>query len=442
LHIVHVISGYLPQETTGTQIHVRDLCRGLRARGHDVEVFTRIAGDDHPEFDVSRSEWEGVRVTRITNNFTDVDRFELLYTHPTIDARFDEFLDDARPDLVHVHHLTCLSTSMIEVARKRGIPVVMGLHDYWMVCLRGQRIRPEDLGICDTLDRTRCLSCLNRLWPNLLPVSATRSLFERVLRRPPSLRKIELWELHVRRMLDACQALTTPSRFHRDRFLEWGIDPARLFVAPYGLVKQELFRDPLAERPIRHIGFIGSVIPSKGVHVLCDAFRRLDRTDLVLHIHGEAPNFHGDTEYIDRLRVLAPLHLDVRFHGRYEQRDLPALLASLDVLVVPSLWWESFCLTAREGALAGLPVVASHLGALEEAVDEGIALGFRPGDADDLAHVLSRLLADRSLREAMSRRADRIRTLEQSITRLEEIYGVAFGSQREPVMPDPVQPQG
>ncbi len=425
MRVVQVINGYLPHETTGTQIHVRDLCRGLRDRGHEVEVFTRLAGNEHGEFEISRSEWEGVRVTRITNNFADLASFELLYTHPTIDARFNDFLDEAQPDLVHVHHLTCLSTSMIEVARRRGLPVVMTFHDYWMVCLRGQRIRPDDLGICETLDRARCLSCLNQLWPHLLPLDGPRSLLERLLGRPPSMEKLTAWEAHVRRMVDSCQALTAPGRFHRERFIEWGADRNRLFLAPIGFPRHELGGAPHGKRAIRNIGFIGSVIPTKGVHVLCEAFNRLDRRDLVLHVHGEAPNFHGDTGYLDRLRLLVRPDLDVRFHGRYDHRDLSALLASLDVLVVPSLWWENFPLTVREGALAGLPVVASRLGGLGEAIDEGLALGFRAGDPEDLARVLSRLLSDSELRDGMSRKASLVFDLGRSVARLEEIYDFA-----------------
>jgi glycosyltransferase involved in cell wall biosynthesis len=437
LRVVHVINGYLPYETTGTQIHVRDLCRGLRDRGHEAQVFTRLSGNEHGEFEISRSEWEGTRVTRLTNNFTDLDRFELLYTHPTIDARFGEFLEGARPDLVHVHHLTCLSTSMIEVARRRGLPVVMTFHDYWMVCLRGQRIRPDDLGICETLDRARCLSCLNRLWPHLLPLDAPRSLLERLLGRPPSKNKLTAWEAHVRRMVDSCHALTAPARFHRSRFIEWGADRDRLFLAPYGFAVDALSAAPRGRKEVRHLGFIGAVIPSKGVHVLCEAFNQLDRRDLVLHIHGEAPSFHGDTGYLDRLRQIARPDLDVRFHGRYEHRGLPAILASLDVLVVPSLWWENSPLTVREGVLAGLPVVVSGLGGLEEAVEEGLAIGFRGGDAEDLARVLSRVVADAQLRDLMSRKSALICDLQRSAARFEEIYEFALRSAHGQPAPRP-----
>jgi glycosyltransferase involved in cell wall biosynthesis len=428
MRIVHVISGYLPHETAGTQIILRDLCRVQRARGHDPHVFTRISGREHSEFELSRAEWERTPVTRITNNFDDVDRFELLYTHAAIDAKFDEFLSASRPDVVHVHHLTCLSTSMIQVARRREIPVVMGLYDYWMVCLRGQRIRPDDLGICETLDRARCLTCLHKLWPHLLPIDGPRSLLDRLLGRAPSQSKLQTWERHVRGTLDQCQALTALSAFHRDRFVEWGADPNRIFVAPPGVVREPV---PSRSQPdsFRHIGFIGTVIPSKGVHVLCEAFNRLGRRDVVLDIFGEIPSFHGDTTYEDRLRQIVAPGLTVRFHGKYEHGDLPTILASLDVLVVPSLWWESYCLTAREGALAGLPVIASELGALEDAVESGIAIGFRAGDAAQLTAVLERVLANPPEAHAARALAERsVLTLEASADRIDEIYRFAMGA--------------
>jgi glycosyltransferase involved in cell wall biosynthesis len=415
----------LPHETAGTQTILRDLCRVQRTRGHRAHIFTRLSGREHGEFEISQAEWEGTPVTRITNNFDDADRFELLYTHPTIDARFDEFLSESQPDLVHIHHLTCLSTSMIQVARRRDIPVVMGLYDYWMVCLRGQRIRPDDLEICESLDRTRCLTCLHKLWPHLLPIEGPRSLLDRLLGREPSLQKLHTWEQHVRVVLDQCQVLTALSPFHRDQFVQWGADPARVFVAPPGVA-----RTPAPERrppnSPRRIGFIGTVIPSKGVHVLCEAFNRLGRADVQLDIFGEIPSFHGDTTYEERLRQSVRPHLTVRFHGRYEHHDLPAILSGLDVLVVPSLWWESYCLTAREGALAGLPVIASRLGALEDAVESGLAIGFRAGDAGELASALGAVL-DQPSRPAVRDLAEQsVLTLETSADRIDAIYRFAM----------------
>ena len=101
--------------------------------------------------------------------------------------------------------------------------------------------------------------------------------------------------------------------------------------------------------------------------------------------------FHDDRDYLDRLKSRAIGLRNVFFHGAYLPAELPRILSELDVLVVPSLWWESFCLTIREAQLAGVPVIASDLGAMREALDgEECGLLFHAGDARELADRIDR----------------------------------------------------
>ena len=423
MKVVHVVNGYLPHDSGGVQIHVRDLCLVQRQQGLETSVFTRIGGPELEDLALSSGEWEGVPVTRLTNNYSDCDSFEKIYTHPRIDERFDGFLSADLPDVVHFHHLTGLSTSMIEVAKRRGVAAILTLHDYWLVCPRGQRLHPDDLTVCRTLDRQRCLPCIHRLWPHLVPLEAG----ELPITEQPSFAKLRAWEEHIRRMLDLCDATIAPSAFHRDRFLEIGVSPERSSAIPNGLPRQDLLAEPRGRRPVRHLGFIGTVIPSKGIHVLIAAFNRLRGRDLVLHVHGEVVPYHERTGYLEELEAAVAPGLDVRFHGRYEQRDLPRILASLDLLIAPSLWWEAFCLTAREGALAGLPVVAFDIGGLAQAVADGLALGCEPGNAEELAERIARLCDDEDLRDEMSRKAHLVDDMEQCATAIEAVYRKALG---------------
>lgn len=410
MRIAHVVSDYLPDSWGGTPLHVRDLCRGLRARGHEVAIFAGQRGDATPEYTRTERVWEGVPVTAVTYNFRDFDRFSMLWTNPRMDACFGEWLRAARPDLVHFHHLSGLSVGLVSVAAEAGLPRVMTLHDWWLVCPRGQRLHPDTLTVCEPLDRGRCLPCLRALWPHLLSGDDATGATQ-----------IAEQEEFVRRALASCDVLIAPSAFHRDRYVRFGVDPARCFAVPHGLSRKGFPDTARPPRPARRVGFIGTILPSKGVHVLLDAFRQLGRPDLGLDLHGAIVPYHGDTSYEHRLRTLAE-GLDVVFHGAYTQDDLPAILAGIDVLVVPSIWWESFCLTIREGALAGVPVVASRLGAMQEATATGLALGFTPGDAGDLAQVLGRLLDDDELRARMSRRAHLVRSLESCVEQTEYLY--------------------
>jgi glycosyltransferase involved in cell wall biosynthesis len=415
LHIVHVISGYLPDDWGGTQLHLRDLCKEQQAKGHRVEIFAR-SGSEGEDFEVFQDSFEGVPVTRIRNNFSDVDRLEKLYHHPIIDAKFKYFLQTQKPDLVHVHHLTCLSSSMIDVSHSLGLPVVMTLHDFWMQCPRGQRIHPETMEICETLDRKTCRSCMRNLWPHLIPKETKVPFLSRILgKRQEGEEVVGAWDSFMKGVLSRCQALIFPATFHRDRFLEWGLDPKICKVVPHGLNKEAIPFRPRGKGPVRHIGFIGSVIPSKGVDVLLRAFRVLVETledvELRLEIHGKVMDFHGDLCFQDELDSLGGKDGRVTFHGAYESKDLPGILESLDLLVIPSIWWETFCLTAREGALAGIPVVGTDLAGIGEAVREGLILGFKKGDVSDLVCQLKKLFENPELRDRMSHKRDLVRSM-------------------------------
>ena len=435
MKIVHVVSAYLPEATGGTQMQLRDLAAEQVRKGHEVEVFARTGGSGEPDFEVLRDVWEDIPVTRLVHNFSDTDRFSKLYTHPRIDGIFRDYLESSRPDVVHIHHLTCLSTSMVEVVKDLGLPLVMWLSDFWLQCPRGQRIYPEDLSICEDLDRKRCLPCLQKLWPHHLG----NPTGEPIADDDPGLLSLAEWDAHMRRMVEQCDRLLTPSAFHRDRFVETGVDLERFRVVTYGLPKAELHGEPRGEQPIRHLGYIGSVIPSKGIHTLIEAFARLNRPELVLDVYGEIVPFHEKTDYVEDLRSQVPEGLEVNFHGRYEQRDLPGLFEVIDLLVVPSLWWESYCLTAREGAVAGLPVVASNLAGLAEAVDEGLVLGFEAGSGEDLAQAIARVCDEADLRNELTRKAHLVRDMEACAAEIEEVYHEARAASAKAVSsPSPV----
>lgn len=416
MRLLQVISEYFPPQGDscgGTQVHLADLARSLAARGHELEVFAGLRGHDFEEYEMSAIDWEGIPVTRVTYNFQDVERFEVMYASPKLEARFRAFLHGRRPDLVHFHHFTRLSTTFLEACAELGIPTVLTLHDYWHVCLRGQRIHPETLEVCEELDRERCVRCLHPLWPTLLPVDTPGEALA-------SLYTLQRWERHTKRVLDLADLVICPAPFHRERFVEWGLDPERVVVVEHGIDTAALAAEPRGRKPVRSIGFVGNVIPPKGVHVLVRAFNLLARPELTLDVHGQFDVFHGHSEYARDLA--ADEGLTVRLHGPFAHADLPAILAGFDVLVVPSIWWETFGLTVREGVLAGLPVVASDVGGLHDAVESGLALGFEPGNAEALADVLRSLVDDPDLRDAMSRRGDRVRDLAECAAETEAWY--------------------
>jgi glycosyltransferase involved in cell wall biosynthesis len=187
-------------------------------------------------------------------------------------------------------------------------------------------------------------------------------------------------------------------------YVDYGVPPERIVVVENGLPLQRwaAYRAPPPPTggPLR-IGFIGSVLPSKGVHLLVEAFRQLgDPSGMRLDIWGEVLPFHNDRSYGERLAALRRGYESaITLHGAYANDELPSILARLDVVVVPSLWYEAFGLTIREAFLAKVPVVVAGHGAMAEAVEHGrTGLTFEAGDKHALADALRRLADDPALR--------------------------------------------
>jgi glycosyltransferase involved in cell wall biosynthesis len=95
-----------------------------------------------------------------------------------------------------------------------------------------------------------------------------------------------------------------------------------------------------------------------------------------------------------RVRFEALLDLDrenVRFVGEYERDELPKLMAGIDWVVVPSIWWETGPIVVWEAFQHGRPVICSDIGGMSEKVTDGVnGLHFRTGDAHDLAETMRR----------------------------------------------------
>jgi glycosyltransferase involved in cell wall biosynthesis len=395
MRILYVVHGYAPEAVGGVELHCQRLATAL-AGEHAVGVLAWQNDPNRPDYMIEERAQDGVTVFRLNHRFADLERFQDVYRNPRIDRLFDEVVTRFGPDVVHVHHLIGLSVGILERTRARGLPLVLGLHDFWFGCPRGQRIR-DPLAICHTIDRRLCVPCLK---PQNYELRAPRHRLGRWLRRlrPPTARRglriLAAYDDEIRRLLALPNAIIVPSAFHRNAYRDTGVRSDAVHVVPYGLPTTAIAGAPRLPRDALHIGYLGTLIPSKGAHVLVDAYGLLARPEVVLDIHGAWVPFHGDTGYLDRLQKrAAEIPGTIRFHGRYEESAVPRILAGLDILVVPSVWWESYSIVIREGFLAGVPVVASRHGAMAEAiVHDTSGLLFTPGDAADLARQLRRLL--------------------------------------------------
>ncbi len=423
MRVLLVSHGYPPESGGGTERSVEAAARGLAAR-HQVGVLHRSAEAARPDHELRESEREGVRLFALNNLARRVAGFE-AYRDPLAASVAARAFERFEPDLVHVHHLSGLSTGLVFEARRRGVPVVITLHDFWPACVLGQLLNLRHQ-VCPGPTPRRCLGCVGAAAAGG-PPAVFQPLAHLMAPALPWARRQVADRLEtMREVLRAADLALAPSRFLGQRlsalgFGEIGYLPNACEPIP------ETARRAAPEVGFR-IGFTGTCIPSKGVHVLAEAFRRLAEPRARLQIHGPFPSYHGDTGYATRIaaQLRGVPGADDALRGPFAHERVADVLAGLDCLVVPSLWEENAPLAIEEAFSSRLPVVASDHGGLRERVRHEVdGLLFHPGDPDALARSLRRLIHEPGLRESLCRRPRLGPGLAEHVCALETRYAEA-----------------
>jgi glycosyltransferase involved in cell wall biosynthesis len=211
------------------------------------------------------------------------------------------------------------------------------------------------------------------------------------------------------------------SNLAREKFVEGGLPGDRVAVKPNFL--WDIPRS--AERPRSGAIFAGRLIPEKGGGVLLNAWRSLP--DVPLTIVGDGP---------ERKALEARAPANVSFLGQVSRDETLRQIQSAAVLIAPSIWYEPFGMVAIEAFAAGLPVVASRIGAFPEIVDDGVTgFLFEPGQADCLAGKVREALSAPDLLATMGRNArtayESRYTPEVNIAQLQQIYDQALRQARQ-----------
>lgn len=381
MRILLVTHGLPPESVGGVEQHVEGLAAALAEGGHHVHTYTRTA--TLPPYELKTTTGPSGPITRIGYAWQELHALRDLYRNEALEAGLRGFLARHHFDVAHVHHLTGLSTGSMAVFAAAAIPTVLTLHDYWLMCPRGQMWHREGHA-CERVAPIACAQCLAPTFPAWLPDDSAAAA---------------VTEIHAlaRATLGIATRLVTPSARTLPFFARLGVPPERFTVVANGVDAAGLAAVPAppTSGPLR-IGYLGTLIPSKGLDLLVQAFAALPAGSASLRIHGNAVPYHGDESFLTRVFAqLRPGH-DVVYGGPYRTSDLPQLLAGIDVLVAPARWHEAFGLTVREAQAAGRAVVVARIGGLQDAVAEGVdGLIVPPDDPGALAAALEGLAADR-----------------------------------------------
>jgi glycosyltransferase involved in cell wall biosynthesis len=385
----------------GLVAYTEDLLREQVKRGHDVSYL--FAGHYLPFVRrprLVRRRREDIALLEIVSSplFDHGRQPALELDEPRVEALVARAIERTRPDVMHVHELAGLPSSILDLARERGVPTVLTLQDYFALCptfklldAEGQTCIRRDVGAA-------CVATVAAdPRPSGLVIEASvyhlASKLDR-FERDPSFRRRALRiaekvgaraargarpapadaaayqrrrEVNVER-LNRVDRLVAMSERVAELHRLLGVDAERLRTMQLTLAHIERLtpRRPSGERPVTFATLGGLESEAKGGRLLIEAVRLLEQrvppgSFRVLAFGHVYPAFTGDAARhpaIELRRPFGPDHLD-------------AILDQVDVGLMPSLWEEAYGYAGMEMIAKGIPVIGNAVGGIVDYVRDG-----------------------------------------------------------------------
>jgi glycosyltransferase involved in cell wall biosynthesis len=434
---------FLPNYSYGTEVLTRDTGLEMLARGHEVHVLTTNPAARGESVDLRHEDYDyrGLKVhaLQLPKRKSMLEQTRREYDDDLVAEHVRRYVRSVNPDAVHMFHLAYLSSSVIGVFRELDVPLVFTSTDFWAICVRATLRKPSgELSSGPDEISSNCLECrqVERFLPSPeLPDTEVKKAFyreiaERALARAENehprmavVRTMLTRTEVLRDRFNSLDAILAPTEFMRRTLAANGIDPRLLTLSPYGMDTSG-FRNARGARSGTgglRLGFIGAINPPKGLKVLLEAFGRLpEDREVSLRVCGD---LRGDPEYAREVYALAGGDPRVNFAGPFPNEMMASELDKIDVLIVPSTWYENAPLVMYSALAAGIPVVASNLGGMAGIVrHEENGLLFEPGNPKDLAHQLGRLLDEPDLLATLEETAEDVRTVKDSVDEMLVLY--------------------
>lgn len=295
--------------------------------------------------------------------------------------KLEKLVEVTQPDLVHIHNFIHeMSTSILPVLKKAGLPVLQTLHDYKIVCPNTSFISHDE--ICERCKGLRYYEMtLRRCKRGSLMASllATSEMYFHTFFR--------LYEPNI-------DLFISPSDFLAHKVREHGI--TKPIVTIPNFIEPNQFQPRYDPEP--YFILVGRLVKIKGVMTLLEAMRRLG-PQVELRIAGT-----GEME--DEMRAfVSENNLNVKFLGHLATPELVQAVQNALATIQPSEWYENYSMTIIESLACGTPVIGSNIGGIPEQIIDGQnGFLFEPGQVDQLAEKMRFLLDNREIAIEMGRR--------------------------------------
>ncbi len=376
MHILKIIHGYPPNYNAGSEVYSQSICNEL-AKTHKVSIFTREENLYAPCFSIREEKINKNLTLYFVNNPQGKDG----YRHQQMDENFAELVKELNPDIAHIGHLNHLSTGLIDELNKLKIPIVFTLHDFWLMCPRGQFLtrsigKENNFQLCEKQNDEKCAKDCYQVY-----------FSGRKENKESDIKGWSKWThqrmIETKAIINKVDLFIAPSNYLKDRFVnDFSIPENKIIYLDYGFPTEYLSKpQKVKEKENYTFGYIGTHIPAKGVNLLIEAFKQIEQP-ATLKIFGRA-----NGQSTNALKKMASTsHNKIEFWGEYINSNLVEdVFSNVDCIVVPSIWGENSPLVIHEAQACNIPVITADFGGMKEYVQHNAnGLLFKHRDTNSL----------------------------------------------------------
>lgn len=440
MRVLITAARFFPYGFGGGEVYIASLSSALKSKGWDVRIATlgQIQQDISP-YQVVKYDHENIHVNALCLYKDILSERERNTENSVHHVNFlKTVIEEFGPDIVHINGI---NLSSLIAAKELSIPAVLTVHHGGAVCPSGGLLRPDGTLCQYREDSTVCIPCCAR---SRLPkwytggiigkfprwvYSTTGEVFDSVKHVPFIFRVmrypwlVEQNIVHHRKVFNLATNIIVPSQATKQLLLRNNVDESAIEVIHHGVTPfQRKVKSVPENRPIR-FGFVGRYGYDKGLHVLFKAIEKITMQNTCeLHIYGatqgiaEKKYFH---DIIDDYKGIVKYY----DHGFVDNAELQKAYENIDVVVVPSIQFETFGLVVNEALSAGCPVIVSRSGGMTELVEEK-KYGFvvEHNNVDAIARALKYFIDNPSSVAVMSQNTPSVKTFPEYTAQMENVY--------------------
>ena len=404
MKILYLVHQFYPEYWTGTEKVVLKMSSMMQKAGQDVGVITYSFCED-TQFDKNIGDmlyrefsYRGIRVTALRHRHIP-DDIHVALGDTGMRTIAERLLSAAKPDIIHVGHPMRVGEILL-AAKSSNLPYVITLTDFWLLC-------PKFILVDSKGD--------------LCPGPHNGDVCRRSCPELPS-------DLIKKRLVAAgdillgARTIVAPSAFvaamFRNEFGDLNIKVVNHGVS-YSTIKRNNRTSGNGSTLI--FCYAGSLNHHKGAHVLVEAFKGIHSENVVLRMFGSGP----DPLYVNRVFDVARNDKRIEFWGVFPEEKVGEILSTVDVVIVPSLWYESYCLVLAEALACHTPVIVPNVGAMAERVRDRVnGFTFSLGNSDSLRATMEEVIANPSILDDLKRNSDAffVPTVEQEAYAYYKMY--------------------